>query len=337
MQIYKRKGSNFWSYSFSVRGARIRRSTRTNNKAKASEIAAKHYNDILKRNSGDKPEITLDKAFARYWLSHASKLSSARVLAVQTKITLGYFGKDILLSEVSQSVFSDFVNYLQNRTIAGKKVKYISKATINRYIANFRQMLNMARDEWGYNTPQIMFSKFTKAEQAVRVRWITHEQAKALIKNAAPHIKLFICIALFTGARKENILSLTWKQVDFKGKTVSFVVKGGKAHVVPLVKPLADMLCSIDKTGEYVVLYKGGRVLDVKKGFASACKRAGIKDFRIHDLRHTCASWLVQNNTPIEVVQKILGHSRINVTLKYAHHNQEVMAKNLEKLASEWM
>ena len=63
----------------------------------------------------------------------------------------------------------------------------------------------------------------------------------------------------------------------------------------------------------------GARVAAVHHGFASLCKRAGIKDFRIHDIRHTCASWLVSGAVPLRVVQEMLGHSSIQMTERYAH------------------
>lgn len=63
----------------------------------------------------------------------------------------------------------------------------------------------------------------------------------------------------------------------------------------------------------------GRRVLDVKRSFATACKRAGIADFRIHDLRHTCAAWLVTAGVPLAEVHDLLGHRSIEMTERYAH------------------
>lgn len=63
----------------------------------------------------------------------------------------------------------------------------------------------------------------------------------------------------------------------------------------------------------------GDQVKDVKASFTSACKRTGIKDFRIHDLRHTFASWLVKNGTPLLEVSKLLRHTSITMTERYAH------------------
>lgn len=64
---------------------------------------------------------------------------------------------------------------------------------------------------------------------------------------------------------------------------------------------------------------ESSRIQDVKKGFTTACARAGINDFRIHDLRHTCAAWLVSEGVPLSEVWDLLGHQSITMTERYAH------------------
>ena len=75
----------------------------------------------------------------------------------------------------------------------------------------------------------------------------------------------------------------------------------------------------VDGYGQRPGVSVGDQVKDVKASFTSACKRAGIKDFRIHDLPHTCASWLVKNGTPLLEVRKLLRHASITMTERYAH------------------
>jgi integrase len=63
----------------------------------------------------------------------------------------------------------------------------------------------------------------------------------------------------------------------------------------------------------------GARIQSVKRSFATACRQAGIEDFRIHDLRHTCAAWLVSAGVALPEVRDLLGHGSITMTEKYAH------------------
>ncbi|HYL89210.1 MAG TPA: site-specific integrase, partial [Burkholderiales bacterium] len=70
----------------------------------------------------------------------------------------------------------------------------------------------------------------------------------------------------------------------------------------------------------YVFCHPNGkRVKQMHYGFKAACRRAGITDFRVHDLRHTCASWLVQAGVPLLDVSRLLGHSSIEMTERYSH------------------
>lgn len=63
----------------------------------------------------------------------------------------------------------------------------------------------------------------------------------------------------------------------------------------------------------------GDRIRDIKRSFATARRRAGIEDFRFHDLRHTSAAWLVSTGVPLSAVRDLLGHSTVKVTERYAH------------------
>lgn len=63
----------------------------------------------------------------------------------------------------------------------------------------------------------------------------------------------------------------------------------------------------------------GERIVSVRRSFATACRRAGITDLRIHDLRHTCAAWLVSSGVPLMEVRDLLGHSTVTMTERYAH------------------
>jgi integrase len=103
--------------------------------------------------------------------------------------------------------------------------------------------------------------------------------------------------------------------------------KGGKPRVVPLNEEArramlnrARFRAEFCPDSLWVFSHKGGeRVQYMQNGFKAACVRAGIKDFRVHDLRHTCASWMVQQGVPLLEVRDVLGHSSIEMTERYSH------------------
>nr|WP_276611710.1 site-specific integrase [Thiorhodococcus mannitoliphagus] len=78
---------------------------------------------------------------------------------------------------------------------------------------------------------------------------------------------------------------------------------------------------------------QGERIANVRKGFTSACQKAGIEDFHVHDLRHTCAAWLVQDGVDIRVVCELLRHSSIQVTMRYAHLSSKNVRDAVERLS----
>ena len=103
--------------------------------------------------------------------------------------------------------------------------------------------------------------------------------------------------------------------------------KTGKRRGVPLnavamkaLESRADFRAANCPTGRWVFSHADGSPIgDVKKSFATACARAGIENFRIHDLRHTCAAWLVPAGVPLTEVRDLLGHTTVRMTERYAH------------------
>ncbi|WP_268748777.1 tyrosine-type recombinase/integrase [Burkholderia oklahomensis] len=125
-------------------------------------------------------------------------------------------------------------------------------------------------------------------------------------------------------------MKLEWSRVDFDRAVLSLEpgdTKNGKRRVVPLND---EAMAALRDQREWVrvteprspwvfAVASGGRMTTIQKGFRAACVRAGIDDFRVHDLRHTFASWLVMAGVSLYVVKDLLGHSSITVTERYAH------------------
>ena len=141
------------------------------------------------------------------------------------------------------------------------------------------------------------------------------------------HQKDVVAFALATGLRKSNILKLEWDVINFNRKHAYIKAKHSKNKKpipVPLNTIALDILnkrfYSFDKHERYVFTYLGKRINQITtKAWRNALKLAGIKDFRFHDLRHTWASWHIQNGTSVHELQQLGGWSKIDMVQRYAH------------------
>jgi len=344
-KLIQRENSPNWWFDFTIQGRRVRGSTYTANKKLAEEYAAKvkskAYSEL---KLGRKQDITLEQALSRYWTEHAQGQAWSRSVWGYMRRFSQIWGANTYLSEIDNNKYSLLVSHLKKVKLkTGKKdekgnpiYKYMSPTTINRHTECFRKVYRLAKDTWGLEVGKIDFTAHRLKQPDSRIRYLTLEESKLLIECAAPHLQPIIQFALYTGARLKNILNLQWRDVDMVGRQLIFKVKstmpGGKNHIIPMADECYKMLKALKRNAvsEYVFTYKGNPISDnVKKAFRTACRKAKITDFRFHDLRHTCASWLVQNDTPIEVVKDILGHTDIKTTLKYAHHD---VGRKLEAL-----
>lgn len=173
-----------------------------------------------------------------------------------------------------------------------------------------------------HNLPNPVPGRKLKTAQG-RVRWITRAEALTLIQAArnsthAPYLADLIILALNTGMRKQEMLGMEWRRVDLQQGLLHLGVehtKTSRRRTIPL-NPSAK--AAILERMRYHATHcpaspwvftskKGGRIQDIQKSFTTACNKAGIEDFRIHDMRHTCAAWLVTAGNDLQVVTVTCG------------------------------
>lgn len=200
--------------------------------------------------------------------------------------------------------------------------------TYNRLLATTRAAIGVANKRgWISELPK--FEKRREPEK--RIRWITHEEANSLLYHLAPHLRQMAAFTLETGIRWSNCSFLRWENVHINRKLAIIEpedAKGEKAISIPLSNTACRIL--LDQKGlhdTYVFTYRGMAIQSPKTGFNLACEKARIRDFRWHDLRHTWASWHVQNGTPISVLKELGGWADIKMVLRYAHLAPEHIAQ----------
>ena len=129
-----------------------------------------------------------------------------------------------------------------------------------------------------------------------------------------------------------------WEQVDLRHGLILLdtTTKNGERREIPINKTLREMFNkmphSIESIFVFTDLKTGEPYKEVKKGFKTALKKAGINNFRFHDLRHTFASHLVMAGIDLVTVKELLGHKSLSMTLRYAHLAPEHKVKALEVL-----
>jgi len=311
MSLIKR-GSTWWISFTTPRGERIRRSAQTENKSQAQE-----FHDKLKaecwsvQKVGNRPKYTWDEAGVK-WLSEMSH-KKTHLEDVRKLAWLQQFFRGRVLSEISRDDISAIGEVKKNES---------SGSTANRYLALIRSILRRACFEWEWiaRAPKVRMYKEVKR----RVRWITPEQVKVLLNELPSHQREITLFALSTGLRQANVVQLTWSQVDLIRGTVWIPgekAKGAEDIHVSLSDFSADVLRrQLGKHEDRVFTYLGKPVQQANtKSWRNALKRAGIENFRWHDLRHTWASWLVQNGTPLYVLQEMGGWKSSEMVRRYAH------------------
>lgn len=222
--------------------------------------------------------------------------------------------------------------------------KPLSNATLVRDLGLLRAALTWAVDNhWLVKAPKI---KLPTSPQA-RDRWLTRDEYARLVESAVePHMRLFIIMALNTGARKSAILELTWGPVDQKQKGVDLIErridfgegyanKYRSRHCAVNSTLLAELKGASNlATSDYVIEYAGEKIKDVKTGFQAACRRAGLKGVSPHTMRHTAASWMIQAGISYADVGKFLGNSARVVEEVYGHHAPDHLRDAAEALVA---
>lgn len=169
---------------------------------------------------------------------------------------------------------------------------------------------------------------------APRDRRLTRAEYRALRLAAkpAPHIWLFVVLGLATAARRQALLELTWDRVDFGRGRIRLDAGGaGKARaIVPMTRHArrALRLAHKGRTCDHVIEYAGRPVGSIKKGFAAACRRAGLEGVSPHVLRHSAATWMAEAGISMDEIAQFLGHSDSRITARvYARYSPDYLRR----------
>jgi integrase len=340
-----------WFLDYTVNGKRIRQFGGFTKEQARNALAKTRLERLDEKLGFSKPkelEPVLFESFADEFLELYAKQNkrSWKRDAISLKNLKRYFQGKTLQEIGPEQVErfkaqrkTDFVS----RFKATKKTP-ISPTTINRELACLKTLFSKAV-EWGRIEKDTVRAVKKFRENNARERILSAEEARRLVEAAAKSIRPVLIIALNTGMRKNEILSLKWANVDFlRGYVLIEDSKSGKPRKIPMNGAVSSALMALPHVAEFVFYNPEtkGPVRDIKTAFKAACRRAkadpkdekdpGIVGLRLHDLRHTAATKMIEAGVDLVTVSKILGHASIQMTMRYAHPTPENMKRAVEYL-----
>lgn len=185
-------------------------------------------------------------------------------------------------------------------------------------------------------------------EPQERVREASPDEEAAIMAAIRGDYAPALRFALPSGCRREEIVGLTWHDVDFFNREFTVTGKGDRSRTLPITDAMHDLLWSLkDHHAQAVFTYvakpprpgarRGARQPITMEGFKTewrrARDRAGVKDFRFHDTRHTAATRLVRATGNLKMAQQLLGHTDIATTSRYAHVTKDDLRAGMEAAA----
>jgi len=311
-----RRGKMYW-IAYRRNGKLFRESTGTTLQREAEYILNCRRKEV---KEGRHPEIKK--------IRNCKIVELAQDYLVWTERQRVYKTKKIWVRQLVDAFGNLNVSDLNSRIIEqwqSERLKKNKPSTVNRLTTCLKHMVNKGV-EWGMaseETLKCVRKVKLLEENNKRLRFLTVEECKALIDCCASHLRPIVTVALHTGMRRGEILRLKWDQVDLRHHFILLdKTKNGERREIPINTTLEKLFDSIPRgfESEYVFTDKEGKPYgEVKHSFQTALKKAGIQDFRFHDLRHTFASHLVMAGIDLTSVKELLGHKSLTMTLRYAH------------------
>jgi len=227
-----------------------------------------------------------------------------------------------------------------------KKKGTRSPSTVIRYMAALSHAYTIAVKEWGWLDDSPMRKVTKPKEPRGRVRFLSDEERPRLLaackESDSPYLYITAVLALSTGGRRMEILGLHWQDVDLiRGIITLHETKNGERRILPLAGHALKLMKEHSKIRHVncSLVFPGKnfkKPIDVRTPWENALKRADITNFKWHDLRHSCASYLAMNGASLAEIAEILGHKTLQMVKRYAHlsdaHTSKVVARMNEKI-----
>lgn len=255
---------------------------------------------------------------------------------------------DRLLSDVTTALIVEIRDkFVNGKTYRGGKR---SPATVNRYLAVLSHAFSIAVNEWQWLT-QSPIKRLKQKESNGRIRFLSDDERDRLLQackeSKNKYLYPVVLIALSTGLRLNEILGIRYSDIIWEKDNCIITIKNtknGHDHALPLVGIAKQLLAEHSKVRrlDTDLLFPATKGLKprpavIRGAWEEALKKADIKNFSFHCLRHTAGSWLAQANISGPIIQKILNHRSSNITSRYIHFANNHLQDALEKMNNAFL
>lgn len=283
------------------------------------------YSDALKSFINPETYLWEDavKDFKDYAYTHYVNPSACMyVIRLFSEIVHDMPLRDIKLRHIEQ--------YIQQRK------ELVKASSINREINTIRKVFSLAVDNDILDLSPCRKAKTLRVYNNP-VRYLAKEEEIRLLSVCSPFMQHLIKVALYTGMRKNEILSLQWDDINFRSRfLLARETKNNKVREIPMCNQLIKVLKEIKRQSIYVFTNPetGTRYQDIYCTFRRAVYKSRIKHITFHQLRHTTASRLNELGVDIVTIQEILGHASIKTTMRYTHNRRESKIRAMDLLGT---
>lgn len=246
-----------------------------------------------------------------------------------------------LLSDLTPALIAEQRDKLLKGTTFKGTIR--SPSTVVRYLAALSHALTIAIKEWGWLEDSPMRKVTKPTEPRGRVRFLDDQERALLLKacqeSSNPYLYPAFVLAISTGMRQGELMNLRWENICLtKGRITLNETKNGERRVVPLRGYALELLqtYALSRQQDIGLLFPSKedpqKPMDLRFPWEQALRIAGIKNYKWHDNRHSCASYILMNQGTLAEIAEVLGHKTLSMVKRYAHLSEVHTSNVVERM-----
>lgn len=353
MSTYRKKGGRYFLYDFDIGGHRFHGSTKCTSKRDADAFERAKKSEARKQLEEaaalGRQVMTFGVASTRYWEEVGQFAATSDGIEWSLAWLQREVGKSVRLSAITGATVAKLVQKRRQDTVRrGGADVVVSNATVNRTVTEvLRRVLKRAAEVWREPVAVIRWRDHLLKEPEERVRELRTDEEEKLFEHLRPDYHPIVRFALLSGCRLNECVSLLWQDVDWGGRQIWIRGKGDKLAPIPMPPSVRELLWPLQgQHSDFVFTYVAKRAAETRRvgsrypityqGLKTAFRRfakTALPGYRFHDNRHTAATRVMRVTGNLKIAQKLLRHTSITTTTKYAHVVHDEVLDAMERAA----